>query len=438
MVGESVARSTDPAAPQPVAGLVVDSGDPGDPARAIVTRTAPLDVLRRHLHPDVDGVGRGAATATCGIDRLRRSALRPSRTSAVVRRSPGPSGVEGEFVDPDVPGFIFVGTDTVNVFVIKDSTIRVIWEPAAGQWTDEHGTVLSFQSAPTAGPEPLLELPGKLPLPKQRSLPALGTKQWDHFEITMDVFKRMSLWDQMLKIAELADSYPVTPIELFWQTKPREKDTRFYRYHKFPLDPTAQQLVFGGGINKTEITEEWLQKNLKALIKTRYDLLRQLGSQTTGTQVKAMQKFQANAMSTPFIATTTDREYAEGLFHEYPPTESQKACILVIEGPMSHAFDFEAEFEAIGGQVGGRSEWKWRTSADRAKDAGQSEFGLPDLFIPLRGVSPLGFRIVEVIECGVPEDPDLLDLFTHDQRLQIVRASTRPRLTTKHEQKGGE
>ncbi len=396
-----------------------------------------MDVLRRHLHHDGDGDSRGSATVPCGIDQLRRSARRPPRTGGVViRRSPGPSGVEGEFVDPNVPGFVFIATDTANVFVIKESTIRVIWDPTNGRWTDEHGTVLSFQAAPTAGPEPLLEFPATLPLPKQRSLPTLGTKQWDHFEITMDHFKRMSLWDQMLKIAELADSYPVTPVELFWQTQPREKDTRFYRYHKFPLDPTAQQLVFGGGINKTEITEEWLQKNLKALIKTRYDLLRQLGSQSTGAKVKAMQKFQANAMSTPFIATTTDREYAEALFHEYPPTKSQKACILVIEGPKNHAFDFEAEFEAIGGQVGGKAEWKWRTSADRAKDAGQSEFGLPDLFIPLRGVSPLGFRIVEVIECGVPADSDSFDRFTHDQRLQIVRASRRPKRSTELEQTG--
>ena len=44
-----------------------------------------------------------------------------------------------------------------------------------------------------------------------------------------------------------------------------------------------------------------------------------------GRQVKAMQKFQANAMSTPFIATTNDLGYAQSLYTEYPPTEKQKA-----------------------------------------------------------------------------------------------------------------
>ena len=44
------------------------------------------------------------------------------------------------------------------------------------------------------------------------------------------------------------------------------------------------------------------------------------------------------------------------------------------------------------------------------------EFGLPDLVIPMHGVSPLGFRIVEVIELGIPERaPDLFLNLTTDE-----------------------
>jgi hypothetical protein len=312
------------------------------------------------------------------------------------------------------------------------SDIRVVWHPGEKRWLDPSGLVVTFQAAtevPTAGPRPLLELPSTLPLPRTGTLPALNSKQWTHYHLSIDTFKRLNLWDQMLRIAELANAFPVTPIELAWRDSPREHPTRFYRYHKFPLDPTAQQLVFGGGINKKEITDQWLLDNLKPLIKTRYDLLKQLSSNVPARQVSAMQKFQANAMSTPFIATTNDLAYAQSLYTEYPPTEQQKAVVLVIEGPMSHAFDFEAEFNRIRESGGGRAEWQWRTSADRAKDAGQAEFGLPDLFIPMHGVSPLGFRIVEVIELGIPERaPDLFLNLTTDERLQLVRALSRPKL----------
>jgi hypothetical protein len=406
------AESGPPALVLPVAGLArpVETVSPGGPPSADAPRPAggPLRRLQ--------------AGATVPAPQSLSTSIR------VLRRAPQPTATVGEFIDPDAPGFVFVSGSRDNEYIIKGSDIRVVWDPADRRWLDPSGIPVSFQSAPTAGPRPLLELPATLPVPRTRTMPAVGSKEWNHYNLTMDDFKRLNLWDQMLRIAELASSFPVTPIELYWRDKPREKTSRFYRYHKFPLDPTAQQLVFGGGINKTEITDEWLANNLKKLIKTRFDLLAELSSGVSRRQVKAMQDFQANAMSTPFIATTTDESYARSLYREYPPTAKQKAVVLVIEGPMSHAFDFEAEFEAIGGQAGGRAEWHWRTKADRAKDANQAEFGLPDLFIPLHGVSPLGFRIVDVIELGVPDDhPDLLLDLTADQRLQLVRAQRMPR-----------
>jgi hypothetical protein len=353
---------------------------------------------------------------------------------SVIRRAPEPSDVEGEYADPDVPGFIFVSTGVPDEFVIKGSDIRVVWSAKDRRWEDPSGLVVTFQDltpVPTAGPTPLLELPSILPLPPVRTLPPRNSKEWQHYSLTMDDFKRLGLYDQMLKIAEMANEFPVTPFELELRSNPRERPARFYRYHKFPLDPTAQQLVFGGGLNKTEITPDWHRdpsKTLKALLKTRYDLMRQLRSNVDREKraIKAMQKFQANAMTTPFIATTTDGDYARSLYREYPPTEGQRAVVLVIEGPELNAFDFEFEFAKMAEQGGGRAEWNWRTSEDRAKDANQAEFGLPDLFIPMRGVSPLGFRIVDVIELNVPTAKQALEL-SLDQRMQVIRARNLPK-----------
>jgi hypothetical protein len=139
-----------------------------------------------------------------------------------------------------------------------------------------------------------------------------------------------------------------------------------------------------------------------------------------------MEEFQANAMTTPFIATTSDLAYAESLYEEYPPAEGQRAVVLVIEGPKSKTFDFEEIYQSIQGAGGGQAQWNWRTSAERARDADQAEFGLPDLFIPLRGVSPLGFRIVDVIELSMPP-PTALSRLSADQRMQVVRARKQPK-----------
>jgi hypothetical protein len=234
------------------------------------------------------------------------------------------------------------------------------------------------------------------------------------------------VYDQMLKLAELASSFAITPYELSLRANnPSERPTKFYRYHKFPIGFDDPQYVLGGGLNKVEITEEWQVKTLKKLIADRQKFLMSLQVSPVKT-VKAMEQFQANAMTTPFIATTSDREYAESLYREYPPVDGQRAVLLVIEGPKASSFDFEEIYQSIKGTGGGKAEWNWRTSAERAKDADQAEFGLPDLFIPLRGVSPLGFRVVEVVELSMPP-PTALSRLTADQRMQVVRARAQPK-----------
>ena len=358
--------------------------------------------------------------------------------AAVVQRAPTlADDGSGEYVDPNVPGFRLIRR-AANDFTIKGSSIRVLWDPASEKYTDPSGVVVSFESGPTSGPTPLLEMGKTLPLrPPESQIvgPGAGPKTWQHFELAIDNYKRMDLVTQMYVVAELACRFGSTPYELEKQQGPRGDRIRLFRYHKFPMDPTAQQLVFGGGINKTEITAAWHQNNLKSLLKTRYDLLKNLhgtSSLAPAKRVQLMQKFQANAMSTPFLATTSDRAYAEQLVQEYPPTSDQRAVILVIEGPLANTFDFEAEFAKLGATGGGKAEWDWRLSQDRAKDAGQKEFGIPDLFIPMGGVSPLGFQVVDVIETAVPSQFEANQLSV-DQRMQIIRAKGLPKESERRE-----
>jgi hypothetical protein len=355
----------------------------------------------------------------------------------VIRRAPVPGPTEGEFVDAAAPGMVFVPTGRPNEYLIKGSDIRVSWDAESDHWLNADGIVVEFGTpGPTAGPTPSLDLTGGLPLPAVSTLPpktkpgkkggVVPNPEWTHYPLTMQDFKRLGVYDQMLKLAELASSFPITPYELSLRANnPSERPTKFYRYHKFPVGFDDPQYVLGGGLNKVEITEEWQSKALKKLIADRQKLLMSLQVSPQKT-VKAMEQFQANAMTTPFIATTVDREYAESLYREYPPTPGQRAVVLVIEGPKANAFDFEEMYQTIKGTGGGRAEWNWRTSADRAKDADQAEFGLPDLFIPLRGVSPLGFRVVEVVELGVPTSSQAA-LLSQDQRMQVIRARGLPK-----------
>lgn len=385
---------------------------------------------------------RSCGHAKPGAERSDELTIRRSQDQAI-RRAPVPGAVLGEFVDVDAPGFVFLATARPNEYLIKGSDITVTWDAKSGHWLNDEGLVTQFGSpGPTAGPTPQLDLSAGLPLPGVSTLPPLTrpgkpgklgkpsadvpNPDWTHYPLTMQDFKRLGVYDQMLQLAELASRFPITPYELTLRdNNPSERPTKFYRYHKFPIGFDDPQYVLGGGLNKVEITDEWQSRALKKLIADRQKFLNSLMVSPAKT-VKAMEQFQANAMTTPFIATTSDRDYAESLYEQYPPADGQRAVLLVIEGPKANSFDFEEIYQSIKGAGGGKAEWNWRTSADRAKDAGQAEFGLPDLFIPLRGVSPLGFRVIEVVELSMPPS-NALSRMTADQRMNVVRARSLPK-----------
>lgn len=358
------------------------------------------------------------------VDRLT---LRRS-SSQVIRRAPEEGDVDGEFVDPAAPGYVFLPTGRANEYRVKGSDIVVTWDDRTGHWLNQDGLVVQFESGPTerptAGLTPDLDLRGGLPLPRNGSMipPELGEKYF-----SMEHFKHLGVYDQMMALAELASQFEVTPYELAVQAEPDDRPMRFYRYHKFPIGFDDPQYVLGGGLNKVEITVEWQAKTLRKLLADRARLLKSIKANQPQQLVKAMERFQANAMSTPFIATTSDRRYAESLYREYPPGHGQRAVLLVIEGPRGRTFDFEEMYRAVQGAGGGQAQWNWRTSANRAKDADQLEFGLPELFIPLRGVSPLGFRIAEIVELSMPP-PDMWDQLSIDQRMQVLQARRPPKV----------
>ena len=421
----------------------IETAEPGQVPVAGLALAGSQAGLRMPQPPrDVLGALRRQATC-CGhqhghpepADRLTL------RRSAVIRRAPEEGDVDGEFVDPAAPGYVFLPTGRANEYLIKGSDIVVTWDDRTGHWLNQDGLVVQFEpdptGRPTAGPTPALDLSGGLPLPSVSTLPPakivkpkkglVDNPAWTHYPLTMADFKHLGVYDQMMKLAELASRFPITPYELSVQAKPDDRPMKFYRYHKFPIGFDDPQYVLGGGLNKTEITEDWQSNLLKKLIADRQKFLNSIVDNQPVKLVKAMESFQANAMSTPFIATTSDRGYAESLYREYPPGHGQRAVLLVIEGPRGRAFDFEEMYRTVQGTGGGQAEWNWRTSEDRAKDAGQAEFGLPDLFIPLRGVSPLGFRIVEIVELSMPS-PDMWDQLSVDQRMQVLRARRPPKV----------
>ncbi|HTZ45873.1 MAG TPA: hypothetical protein VMB79_18580 [Jatrophihabitans sp.] len=438
---------TQPVRPAPAHGRAAvtraEATGPGprDTATADGARPVPLAGLALPGAVRRAPAGGPARDALAGLRGSAGTVRRtPEAAGLVIRRSPQPSSTEGEFVDPAAPGFVFVPTGRPNEYRVKGSDLVVSWDEPAGHWVNADGLVVQFEDLatgrPSAGLTPEVDLRDGLPLPAVSTLPPLkvpkpkgGEKdnpEWLHFPMTMQDFKQLGVYDQMMMLADLASKFPVTPYELFLQQQaPEDRPSRFYRYHKFSLNLDDPAYVLGGGLNKVEITEEWRDRNLRKLIADRYKLLNSLMRGAPRT-VKAMEEFQANAMSTPFIATTGDRGYAESLYREYPPGKGQRAVLLVIEGPKSRVFDFEEIYQTIKGAGGGRAEWNWRTSAKRAKDADQAEFGLPDLYIPLRGVSPLGFRVVEIVELSMPPEPEL-PLLTQDARMQVLRARQLPK-----------
>lgn len=169
----------------------------------------------------------------------------------------------------------------------------------------------------------------------------------------------------------------------------------FYRYHKF-TDDDDTGLVFGGGFNKSEIStsEPKIHGGKVAKhFKDRHEALETLSTGTPLEKTLALEAAQANAFSTPFIATTSDRRYTQQLFGEYPPAKGQAAVVLTILGPTINTLDFEKEFEALDR---GFSLFNMRTVAKRSKDNAQAEYGIPDIFLPIGKRSAFGFVVAHV------------------------------------------
>ncbi len=174
----------------------------------------------------------------------------------------------------------------------------------------------------------------------------------------------------------------------------------FYRYHKFSDDKVGKSLVFGGWFNKSEIDSakagggELEKKALGSYFTNRRNMFQVFSGTSKSDWIKAMQKAQASALHSPFIATTSKLAYARALFREYPPANGQVAAILHIVGPLVNTFDFEFEFFRHGNPAHAANHY--RETRERAKDRDQAEFGIPDLYIPIDGVSRFGFMVAHV------------------------------------------
>ncbi|MDC6169779.1 eCIS core domain-containing protein [Paucibacter sp. XJ19-41] len=181
----------------------------------------------------------------------------------------------------------------------------------------------------------------------------------------------------------------------------------FYRYHKFG-NSDRSGLVFGGFFNKSDIDSDVAQEDRKgktlhnkamsSYFKNRTDALTTLSDTDDSEEgrlrkARTLEKAQASAEHTPFIATTSTRGYGEQLLVEYPPSRGQYAAMLTILGPTVNTLDFESEFKALNA---GWAKDNYRSNPKRAKDKEQAEFGIPDVFIPLGSRSPLGFVVAHV------------------------------------------
>lgn len=285
--------------------------------------------------------------------------------------------------------------------------------------------------SPTAGMTPISSSDLSSVLGPHRPRPtSLNQKQKLHF--TYGRYKALPLEDRLYHVAEMASDFGVTLFELQKRANTmmlqqlgvldhidelarRVRANRldpdditrsrglsldglvgvYYRYHKFAGDPDSRQFVFGGFFNKSEITNSEQTKGIKNYFKNRHEALETLSTGTPLDQALALEAAQANARSTPFIATTSNRGYARQLFGEYPPSEEQgqRAAIVTIIGPSCNTLDFEREFARL--DAGFRL-FNLRTVNKRSKDREQFEFGIPDIFIPVAGRSPFGFVIANI------------------------------------------
>lgn len=104
-------------------------------------------------------------------------------------------------------------------------------------------------------------------------------------------------------------------------------------------------------------------------------------AKTPKKKIEAMINAQANRFRSPFISTTFDLAGAEDTragIEEGRTGPPRPAEVIEIRGPRAAGFDFEKEFEQLGGS----------TKPRRERDATMEEFGIPDLFIPPRKTRP--------------------------------------------------
>jgi Pretoxin HINT domain len=140
----------------------------------------------------------------------------------------------------------------------------------------------------------------------------------------------------------------------------------------------ASGIVTGGAFRRTrEGGTNLVQSNA-----VRQKLLDQITSTDPNIVRRALVDAQASGAKSPIISTTFNREGA--LAH----LASMRARgldveLVTITGPRAGGIDFNSAFEALGGRT------------KRLKDQELEEFGILDLFIPSRGTSRSGFRIID-------------------------------------------
>ena len=159
----------------------------------------------------------------------------------------------------------------------------------------------------------------------------------------------------------------------------QEKDDEITLFRSQPKTETG--IITGGAFGRAR------GDNLFQANKKRKKLQRGVNSSNQETRVNKLQRAQASGDSSPFISTTSDRKFAEDRAKKSEKEFGTKFEVVEIKGPRSKTLDFEKEFDELGG----------RTSKKRFKDKEQSEFGIPDLFIPPKGKgkSKSGFEVID-------------------------------------------
>jgi hypothetical protein len=264
-------------------------------------------------------------------------------------------------------------------------------------------SAIDADAGPEQPPSPGIRQP--LPLPTNKPPVELsdlieqhvkiGDKELQHFNFKE--YNKLRLWGRLEILKRICAEVGTTAYEMITPLIPGDEEGLLFRFHKFPIDTASYQMVFGGGVNKSEFDPELTGSSVKKRLGERAKFMRNLTELTGVKKAKLMESFQAGALNTPFIATTADFRYTLELATHptYRAKEGQRGVILVIRGPKTRVFDFESEFEAL---KAGSKEHNYRTRENRAKDANQKEYGIGDLYIPMYGRSRSGFQIIGMID----------------------------------------